>query len=106
MPSTIEETKLQIPPNVADRLLELLATDDAFRELFARDRHAALIGIGLDSQQVMGARLGCLRVENLAGKDEIAAARDTLKDYLTSAASHTNPHRLEAGAIGAVLRRN
>ncbi|TDD47271.1 putative modified peptide [Kribbella antibiotica] len=104
MSSTIQDTKLQIPPSVADRLLERLATDDVFRELFARDRHAALIDVGLDSEKVNGAPLACMVVETLAGKAEIAAAREALKAHLTWGGNHTSPHMLEAGAMQAVLR--
>ncbi|MFI6642543.1 NHLP-related RiPP peptide [Streptomyces sp. NPDC050504] len=107
MPSAALDTKPRIPHRVADRLLELLATDDAFRELFKADRHAALVQAGLDadpSQLKEASALGCLVVNELASKSDIAAARDTLKAHLTSDASHTNPHAFEAGAMHAVLR--
>ncbi|GAA0617885.1 putative modified peptide [Kribbella sandramycini] len=98
-------TKVQIPAQVADRLLELLATDDGFRELFARDRHAALVQVGLAPELVKVSPLDCMVVERLAGKDEIAAARDELVAYLTAGGNHNNPHVLEAGRMSAVLRQ-
>ncbi|MFZ3467567.1 NHLP-related RiPP peptide [Streptomyces sp. 4.24] len=102
-------TKLQIPPRVADQLLDLLATDDAFRELFKDDRHTALVQAGLDADLLQlkeTSALACLAVDELASKSDIAAAREELKAHLTSGASHTNPHALEAGAMHAVLRQN
>lgn len=107
MPPTMSDTKLRIPPEVADRLLQLLATDDAFRELFKGDRHAALVQAGLDAdpsrlRETSG--LPCLVVDRLASKSDIAAAREALKAHLMSDASHTNPHAFEAGAMHAVLR--
>ncbi|GAA0617860.1 putative modified peptide [Kribbella sandramycini] len=103
---TATATKLQIPAAVADRLLELLATDDTFRDLFTHDRHAALITLGLDPELVKIAPLGCMAVETLAPKAAIAAARAELTTYLTAANNHTNPHVLESGAMHAVLRHN
>ncbi|MBD0707261.1 MULTISPECIES: NHLP-related RiPP peptide [unclassified Streptomyces] len=107
MPSTTPDTKPRIPPRVADRLLELLATDDSFRALFTADRHTALVQAGLDADPALlkeAAELRCLLVDELASKSDIAAAREALTAHLTSDASHTNPHAFEAGAMHAVLR--
>ncbi|GAA0617879.1 putative modified peptide [Kribbella sandramycini] len=94
-------TKLQIPPHVADRLLELLATDDGFRELFARDRHAALVQVGVAPELVQVAPLECMKVERLASKSELAATRAELVAGLTSTSGQVAPHALEAQPLHA-----
>ncbi|WP_165956850.1 NHLP-related RiPP peptide [Kribbella antibiotica] len=107
MSLTVQDVKLEIPPAVADRLLELLATDDGFRALFARDRRTALMQAGLEvePEQLRASALSCMVVETLASKGEIAAAREALKAHLTEGGNHNNPHALEAGRMSAVLRR-
>ncbi|MET9349503.1 NHLP-related RiPP peptide [Streptomyces termitum] len=108
MSSDLSDTKPRIPPGVADRLLELLSTDDAFRELFRKDRHAALVRAGFEADPERlreTSALACLRVDELASKADIAAAREALRAHLTSDASHTNPHAFEAGTAHAALRR-
>ncbi|GAA0617870.1 putative modified peptide [Kribbella sandramycini] len=87
--------KLQIPPHVADRLLELLATDDGFRSLFVADRHAALVHAGLDAELVEHERLGCMIVGELASKAEIAATRAELLAGLTSVGAQITHHLFE-----------
>ncbi|WP_165956851.1 NHLP-related RiPP peptide [Kribbella antibiotica] len=109
MQSTVQDSKLRIPHEVVDRLLELLATDDAFRELFRQDRHAALIQAGweLPEEQLRAnSSLDCLTVNRLASKETIAGARAELRAHLLTEAAYNNPHRLDAGAMHAVLRHN
>ncbi|MEV7278728.1 NHLP-related RiPP peptide [Streptomyces sp. NPDC093111] len=101
--------KLHLPAAVIDRLLDPLSTDDRFRDLFAHDRHAALVqaGCALSKEQLRTASpLSCLAVERLADKEAIAAAREELRAHLLADAAYSNPHAPEAGAMGAVLRRN
>ncbi|AWZ07878.1 putative modified peptide [Streptomyces sp. ICC1] len=107
MPSTMSETKLQIPPRVADRLLDLLATDDAFRELFQQNRHAALVEAGyeLSEDQLRAASpFSCLIVDQLAGKAAIADARDQLRAYLLADGTHTVVFALADDPTHTVLR--
>ena len=72
---------------IADRLLDLLSTDDLFRERFQRDHLAALRSIGYDSP-TPGQMTACglvaqaqlepfrdCRVHELASKDAILGAR-------------------------------
>ncbi|GAA0617853.1 putative modified peptide [Kribbella sandramycini] len=99
---TVTTRKPQLPAPVVDRLLDLLATDDAFRDLFAHDRQAALTAVGCETPD----GFGCLAVDRLAAKTVIAAARDELRAYLLSGAAYNNPHILESGATHAVLRHN
>lgn len=92
-----------LDPTVADKLLQLLSTDDEFRELFVRDREAALTQVGYS--EPANASIQCNTVSNIASKEDIAAAREELKQHLTSNAALTNPHCFEAGKINDVLRR-
>ncbi|MGW1768416.1 NHLP-related RiPP peptide [Streptomyces sp. NPDC002073] len=107
MSSTVQDTKLRIPPKVVDRLLDLLATDDAFRELFQQNRHAALVQAGyeLSEEQLRaGSPFWCLTVDQLADKEAIAAARDQLRSYLLAHGAHTIVFLLAADSIPTVLR--
>ncbi|MFD3698087.1 NHLP-related RiPP peptide [Streptomyces sp. NPDC058646] len=100
-------TKLRIPPKVVDRLLDLLATDDAFRELFQQNRHAALVQAGYElSEEELraGSPFSCLMVDRLAAKEAIADARDQLRGYLLADGAHTIVFMLAADSIPTVLR--
>ncbi|MET9349504.1 NHLP-related RiPP peptide [Streptomyces termitum] len=104
-----ENEKTRLPADVIDRLLDLLSTDDHFRELFTRDRHAALAlaGCDLTAEQLRAAApLRCLTVRELAGKETIARAREELRAHLLSDAAYSNPHALEAGAVPTALLRD
>lgn len=78
---------------LANHLLDLLSSDDAFRALFANDAHAALLQAGLSDAEADAALVGdsCLRPETLASKEEISAARDALLESMTSQTAHTVP---------------
>ena len=87
-----------LTPKVADRLLELLASDDQFRDLFARDPAAALIQAGHQANADDLATLKRqLKVRQLAPKEAIAAARDEIRASLTSALA-MQPIQLDTGA--------
>ncbi|WP_372017462.1 NHLP-related RiPP peptide [Pseudoxanthomonas sp. 10H] len=75
-----------LAPEVADRLLDLLASDDDFRDLFARDPAAALVKAGYDPGAAEDLKLlhSRLKVGGLASKDAIASARDEIRSSLTS----------------------
>ncbi|MCB5168349.1 NHLP-related RiPP peptide [Streptomyces bambusae] len=107
MTSTVHDTKLRIPPKVVDRLLDLLATDDAFRELFRQDRHAALVRAGYEMPEEelrAASSFWCLMVDRLASKEAIAEARDQLRDHLLSPGTHTVVFALSEDSVPAVLR--
>ncbi|KHL59369.1 MULTISPECIES: NHLP-related RiPP peptide [Xanthomonas] len=72
-----------LQPEVAHKLLDLLATDDAFRDLFKKDPKAALLQVGYPSEdaELMASQL---KVDALADKDTIAQARDEIHASLTS----------------------
>jgi len=76
---------------IAIHLLDLLSQDDAFRELFALDPEQALIQAGLSPEQAAQALCGesCMRVDTLASKEAIRAAREHLLQSLTSEGAHT-----------------
>jgi putative modified peptide len=92
-----------LDPQIADRLLDLLSTDDSFRERFEHDPRAALHEIGYESPMPAKmtacgslpapdpeALIDC-KVENLATKEAIAAARDEIRAMLTSGMAQTPP---------------
>lgn len=101
-----------LDPKVADKLLDLLSTDNEFRQLFKKDPLAALVKAGHRGPPFTppgppGTRppVMCLSVNYIAPKQEVAVAREELKRYLTSQAYLTNPHCFEAGKIASSLRR-
>jgi putative modified peptide len=76
----------QLDPKVADRLLDLLSTDNAFRRLFKKDPQAALVKAGWEPQpdSKLASPAWCLVVDRIAPKASIVNARETLKAMLTS----------------------
>lgn len=92
-----------LEPQVADRLLDLLCTDNEFRRLFKKSPEDALRHLGCSLPE--GTRLECLSAGRLASKNEVAIARDALRTYLTSRLAPTNPHCFEAGKVAATTRR-
>lgn len=87
----------------ADKLLDLLSTDNEFRRLFKKDPHAALARVGHSLPRETS--LACMSVKHIAPKREIAAARDEIKSQLVSSGSYVNPHCFEAGKVTSNLRR-
>lgn len=66
--------------NVANRLLDLLCTDDAFRDLFVTDTKAALEVAGFVDDHRLPHPAICFwpRTGQLASKEVISAAREKL----------------------------
>lgn len=96
-----------LDPKIADRLLDLLSTDDGFRELFAKDPKAALGQVGYQADATVAARGenaaealassdGCCKVSALASKEVILEARDAIRSMLTSNMSQIIP-QLDSG---------
>jgi putative modified peptide len=79
-------------PAVADRLLDLLSTDDGYRALFQRDPRAALAQVGhvLSSDEV------CFFGITLASKERLLEARSGIKGMLLSGLSQQTP-KLDVG---------
>lgn len=75
---------------VADRLLDKLSSDDAFRDQFSNDPRAALASLGHvtpaeDVDKRGSDPINCCTMKGpLASKEKIAAARAVLKTQLTS----------------------
>jgi putative modified peptide len=99
-----------VDPKVADKLLDLLSTDNAFRRLFKKDPQAALAQVGHPEAKsaLAAARKGppftppgpppvippvssCLQVQSIAPKTTIIRAREELKTMLTSGLIYTPP---------------
>jgi len=92
-----------LDPALADRLLDLLSTDDLFRERFQRDHLAALRTIGYESP-TPGQMTACglvanaqpeafrdCKVQELASKEDILAARTEIKAMLTRGLAQNTP---------------
>ena len=100
---TIANKPAPLNPKIADKLLDLLSTDDGFRERFAADPSIALAEVGHALPE--GVTPICMSTELLATKEEIAAVREQLKSHLMSASAYFVPHCMEAGKITSALRR-
>jgi putative modified peptide len=93
-----------LDPALADRLLDLLSTDDLFRERFQRDHFAALRTIGYEPP-LPAQMTACgepspvaalepfrdCRVQDLASKDAIRSAREEIKAMLTRGLAQNAP---------------
>ncbi|MGV8940698.1 MAG: NHLP-related RiPP peptide [Lysobacter sp.] len=101
-----------LQPHVADKLLDLLSTDDGFRAAFKADPAAALAQIGHPgagqhagkTSIAEGETFYCMTADQLAPKEEIMQAREELKSYLTSYTDHQVIFCFEAGKITSTLR--
>lgn len=104
-----------LSPDIADRLLDLLSTDDSYRARFQDCPRSALLEIGY-VPRAAGQMTACgsmpvaepealidCRAENLAPKEAIAAARDEIRTMLTKGLSQQAP-KLDAG-VEPTLRR-
>lgn len=92
-----------LDPALADRLLDLLSTDDLFRERFQRDHLAALRTIGYEPP-APGQLTACglalapqlepfrdCRIQDLASKEAIAAARGEIAQMLSQGLAQNVP---------------
>ena len=101
-----------LPAGVVDQLLDLLGSDDAYRQRFQDNPMVALAEIGymLDtpleksSKPTEGQALYCMTSSQLASKEEIQQAHAELKSYLTTQANHIVVFTFEAGQMDSVLR--
>lgn len=98
--------------DVADKLLDLLSTDDGFRSVFQSDPAAALAKIGHPSAEqhagkasiAEGEAFYCMTADRLASKEEIMQAREQLKSFLTAQTDHRVIYCFEAGKVESTLR--
>jgi putative modified peptide len=115
-----------LDPKVADRLLDLLSTDNEFRRLFKKDPQAALVKAGWKPPKetaasgVTKARKGppfpppgpptevppvtCMKVDRIAPKDQIIKSRSELKAMLTSGLGQQPVHLNVSGGAPQKLR--
>ena len=112
-----------LDPKVANRLLDLLGTDNAFRRLFKQDPEAALAKAGHpEAKAALAARkgppftppgpppsvpppaAGCLQVQRIAPKAQIFKARAELLSMLTSSLNYI-PQKLDASTPATASRR-
>jgi len=101
---TTKKRSVPLDPQVADRLLDLLSSDDEFRLLFQRNPTSALASIG--HAHPAEASDFCLPISDLAPKEHFIAAHEELKLQVISAAALTNPHCYEAGqTVPHLLRK-
>lgn len=102
-------TTAPLDAKIADKLLDLLSTDDEFREHFQRDHLSALRAIGHMSPQpekvtACGLALSATqpepfrecKVRQLASKESIAAARNEIRSMLLQGLDQTTP-QLDTG---------
>lgn len=82
----------------AAKLLDKLATDDDFRDLFQKNPRQALADVGHAPAADASVKEGlwsCLSVSKLADKKDIAASRDTLRRQLATEQAGAHPITLE-----------
>ena len=112
-----------LDPKVADKLLDLLSTDNEFRRLFKKDPQAALVKAGYKGPKaalavarkgppftppgpppVIPPIHGCYRVQRIAPKTDIIRARAKLREMLTSGLSQ-NPVQLDVADKASLRTR-
>jgi putative modified peptide len=105
-----------IDPKLADRLLDLLSTDDAFRQLFQTSPQAALRSIGYQPHPASAdsflSSLGLshapepfslCEIGHLASKEAIREARIVLRETLVQGLAYNTP-TLDAANLGTESR--
>lgn len=90
-----------LPSTVSIRLLDLLSSDDAFRDKFTNTPREALAHAGYvwgqDGNEDNDKKLEeCCKVKSLAPKEVIKSARSELQHMLTSGISQITP-QLDSG---------
>lgn len=82
----------------AAKLLDKLASDDAFRDTFQKDPRKALAQVGHAPAADASVKEGiwsCMSVSKLADKQSIASSRDTLRKQLATQQAGAQPITLE-----------
>lgn len=83
---------LKLEAATANKLVDLLSTDDAFRELFVSDTLAALEVVGqAPTDELREFVSTCCSKVTLADKSVITGAREAILSMLTSGGNQTVP---------------
>lgn len=83
---------IKLEAATASKLIELLSSDDAFRELFVSDTLAALEKVGqAPTPELKAFVVECCTKVELASKETIAGAREEIMNMLTSGGNHNIP---------------
>ena len=100
-----KKRSVPLDPHVADRLLDLLSSDDAFRSPFMSNPREALAQVGFVNETDLESPYWCFwGISKLASKRAIAEARCEIRNLLTSELSQTAP-QLDAGLTARQLLR-
>lgn len=83
-PAAVSNTASAMTLQCAVNLLDRLASDDAFRDLFKQSPRDALFAVGLALPEGSITPL-CTMVQQLASKEEIEQSRQALLEYLSGA---------------------
>ena len=78
-----------LTPELVDKLLDKLGSDDQFREDFRKDPEAAMIKLGAPANFKCGL---CLKVMPLASKEKIQQTRVVIRDALLGEDQHEVLH--------------
>ncbi len=98
----MSDEKKPLSTEDAVKLLDLLASDDAFREIFSQDPAQALQSISPAAAESGNC---CLPGGPLASKEEFQQSRDQLLQHLAANAAFYVPHCFVTGQIDASLQR-
>jgi putative modified peptide len=85
-----------LPAQVVDQLLDLLATDDSFRELFERNPEAAFERLGYPPTP---GQLECCKPNTLASKEVIEQFREEMRNSMILATLNQIPNRWDADFV-------
>ena len=96
---------MPLDSKTADKLLDLLGSDNEFRRLFKKDAAAALAKVGYAPAKGTLAQ-DFVKIGRIAPKSEITAARTQLKSYLESPFTFAKcDNCFESGKVASTLRR-
>ncbi|MEP6484706.1 MAG: NHLP-related RiPP peptide [Rudaea sp.] len=75
----------KMTPDMVDKLLDKLGTDDSFRAHFSKNPAGALHTLGANADFECG---DCMSPKNLASKEQLQNSRQKFRDALLGASSH------------------
>jgi putative modified peptide len=96
-----------LDPKVADKLLDLLSTDNEFRRLFKKDPQTALVKAGHKASKdpaALAVLAACCRLDRIAPKADVIRARTKLREMLLAGLSQ-NPVQLDAASKDSLRTR-